>query len=101
MTLLSYGLDLDIEDYAGDTAKRVAEIYGQVECLKVIEEHLKKKMEKLNRENRGSINGSSSPRERERLRSIGATVRFKESPSSSKGQSKNFSNPEIVKKSDR
>ena len=93
-TLLSYGLDLDIGDYAGDTAQRVAEIYGQTECLKAIEDHLKKKAEKLSREARGSIKSdSSSPRER--IKSIGgAAIRFQDSPSSSR-RNQVFSNPDI------
>lgn len=41
-TLLSFDLDLGIQDYAGDTAKEVAEIYDRKECLDVIREHLKK-----------------------------------------------------------
>ena len=95
-TLLSNGLDLDIQDYAGDTAKRVAEIYGKTECLKVIEEHLKKK----NRETKGILrpvspnrrHGSTTPRER--TKSTGGTVKFQDPPSSSGGlHPKMFSNP--------
>lgn len=41
-TLLSFDLDLGIEDYAGDTAKQVAETYNHKECLDVIREHLKR-----------------------------------------------------------
>ncbi len=106
-TLLSNGLDLDIEDYAGDTAKQVAEIYGQTECLKVIEEHKRKKMEKLNREIKGILR-SVSPSHRSGLndssssqdRTGGGSVRFKDSPGSSSKGHKIFSNPEIAKKSD-
>ena len=97
-TLLSNGLDLDIEDYAGDTAKRVAEIYGKTDCLKVIEEHLKKK-------NRGTLgpvspfHGAGSSNPRERMKPTSGAVKFQDSPGPSRGQ-KIFSNPEIVKKSD-
>lgn len=41
-TLLSFDLDLGIQDYAGDTAEQVAEIYNHKDCLDVISEHLKK-----------------------------------------------------------
>ena len=38
-TLLSSGYDVNITDSSGDTAKRIAEIYGQTECLLAIAEH--------------------------------------------------------------
>ena len=38
-TLLSAGCDVNVTDSSGDTAKRIAEIYGQTECLLAIEEH--------------------------------------------------------------
>ena len=33
---------MNVTDCSGDTAKRIAEIYGQVECVKAIEEYKKK-----------------------------------------------------------
>ena len=38
-SLLSAGCDVNATDCSGDTAKRIAEIYGQTECLLAIEEH--------------------------------------------------------------
>ena len=38
-TLLSAGYDVNITDSSGDTATRIAEIYGQTECLLAIAEH--------------------------------------------------------------
>lgn len=38
--LLSYHLDVDLEDYAGDTAQRIAEIYDHQNCVETVKEHL-------------------------------------------------------------
>lgn len=59
-TLLSFDLDLDIQDYAGDAAQQVAETYNHKECLEVIREHLKKQKGKL-RSPRHSPSRKSSP----------------------------------------
>ena len=54
-TLLSHGLDIEIKDNSGDTAVRVAEIYSQKVCLKVIEDFLMKVKEEPTLTDDGAI----------------------------------------------
>ena len=46
-SLLSAGCDVNVTDNSGDSAKRIAEIYGQTECVLAIEEYTGKKLDKV------------------------------------------------------
>lgn len=45
-SLLSAGCDVNVTDHSGDSAKRIAEIYSQMECLLAIEDHAGKELTK-------------------------------------------------------
>lgn len=45
--MLSAGCDVNVTDNSGDSAKRIAEIYGQTECVLAIEEYAGKKLDKI------------------------------------------------------
>lgn len=63
--MLPFDVDLEIKDYAGDTAARVAEIYNQGDCLEVIREHLSRQNEEAKHRVRDPPGGGS---EGDRLR---------------------------------
>ena len=60
-TLLSSGCDLSLVDHSGDTAARVAEIYGQEECMKVIRECEQKQGQPVERETPSHCSQSGEP----------------------------------------
>lgn len=71
-TLLSYNLDLKVEDYARDTAQRVAEIYNHQNCIETIREFLAKQEEaKSPKSPKSPSTRSRSPREKSPKHSIG------------------------------
>ncbi len=60
--LLACELDLELRDYAGDTAKSVAETYNHPECLEVIREHFRKQRAKSKSPQHSGSLGDSSVR---------------------------------------
>lgn len=76
--LLSYNLDLKIEDYAGDTAHRVAEIYNHQNCIETIRDFIAKQEEARSpksptspRKSPKSPSRNRSPRDKSPKQSIG------------------------------
>lgn len=47
-SLLSAGCDVNVTDHSGDSAKRIAELYSQTECLLAIGDHAGKELAKIN-----------------------------------------------------
>lgn len=94
--MLTFDLDLEIKDYAGDTAQQVAQTYNQQECLEVIAEHLRKQADRSKSSpntRRGSTEmrcgSKSSPRRGSTEGKSGSTTATIK-PASSPGVSRNF-----------